>query len=301
MTWRHFSGRTPAQGWMKRTFAGRCGAWGLGLATAGLCAAASAQVAEPAPAGKAPADTATPPRPEIEGAIGLLIHRSPAYPGAQDAKVSVNPAGFLRWGRFTLTGAGGFTTRRDDDVERGLGAELVTRPNLRVKLSLRYDKGRSAGDSPRLAGLGDIPRTVRARLSAQWQHEAWRVGVGISADGLNRGGGYFADLSVSHQWSLAPGSQITLSAGLSGAGDRYMQLWHGVTPEQSQSSGLPVFQVREGLRDVSLGLLWRREFSPRWAGFAGVSTSRMIGPAVDSPLTLQPSSVSASSGWVWRF
>jgi MipA family protein len=289
---------------MKRAFAGRWPSWGAGLAAAGLCAAASAQVSEPAPTPAAEpvaAPTPTPPRREIEGAIGLLIHRSPAYPGARDTNVRVNPAGFLRWGRFTLTGAGGFTTRRNDEVDRGLGAELVTRPNLRVKLSLRYDNGRSDDDSPRLAGLGDIPRTVRARLSAQWQHEAWRVGAGISADALKRGGGYFADLSVSHQWNLAPGSQITLSAGLSGAGDRYMQLWHGVTPEQSQRSGLPVFQVGEGLRDLSLGLVWRREFSPRWAGFAGVSASRMVGPAVDSPLTLQPSSVSASSGLVWRF
>lgn len=289
---------------MKRRFAGRWKFWGWGLAAAGLCAAASAQVAEPAARGAAemPAEpSATAARSEVEGAIGLLIHQSPAYPGAQDMRVRINPAGFLRWGRFTLTGAGGFTTRRNDEVVRGLGAELVSRPNLRVKLSLRYDGGRSEGDSPRLAGLGDIRQTARARLAAEWQHEAWRVGAGISVDALKRGGGYFADLSVSHQWNLAADSQITLSAGLSGAGDRYMQLWHGVTAEQSLRSGLPVFQVGEGLRDGSLGLVWRREFSPRWAGFAGVSASRMIGPAVDSPLTQTLSSVSASSGLVWRF
>jgi hypothetical protein len=80
------------------------------------------------------------------------MHHNASYPGAADFTTKFNPAGFLRWGRFTITGAGGFTTRRQDDVERGLEAEVVRRPDLRVGLALRFDNGRSEGDSPRLAG-----------------------------------------------------------------------------------------------------------------------------------------------------
>ena len=251
---------------------------------------------------RAPTKVTAVPRSELEGAIGLLLHYNPAYPGASDYKLHVNPAGFLRWGRFTISGAGGFTTRRSDEVERGLGIELVQRTQVQVKLGLRFDNGRSESASPRLAGLGDIRKTVRARLSARWDiDEHWQANAGVSTDVLNRVGGYVVDLSLARQWRLSHASQLTVSAGLSGAGDRYMQAWHGVTPEQSAASGLPVYRAAEGLRDMNLSAVWRKELSPRWAGYLGLAGSRLLGPALDSPLTLKTSAWLASGALVWRF
>lgn len=237
-----------------------------------------------------------------EGAVGLVVGHGPAYPGAADESTKLTPAGFLRWGRFTLTGAGGFTTRRQDDVERGLGAELVRQPRLRVRLGLRMDNGRRESDSPRLAGLGEIERTLRARLSAQWEvAEHWRLGAGLSVDALNRGGGYLVDLSLAREFMLPHDATLTVSAALVGAGDRYMQAWHGITPEQSRRSGLPVHTAAEGLRQVQFGAVWRAELAHRWAGFAGLGVTQLVGPASDSPLTERATGVHGSAGLVWRF
>jgi outer membrane scaffolding protein for murein synthesis (MipA/OmpV family) len=241
-------------------------------------------------------------RPEIEGAIGPILRFSPVYPGASDYKAQLTPAGFIRWGRFTLSGAGGFTTQRRDEVERGLGIDLVRSTAVHLKLGLRFDNGRSESDSPRLAGLGDIRRTVRVRLAARWEiNDDWQAAAGISTDALNRVGGYLVDISLARHWHLSQGSLFTLSAGLSGAGDRYLQTWHGVTAEQSAASGLPVYRISEGLRDANLSAVWRREFSPRWAGFVGLAGSRMLGSTVDSPLTLKTQAWLASGALVWRF
>jgi MltA-interacting protein MipA len=110
---------------------------------------------------------AAPAADKFEGVLGLVLHYGPAFSGSSDFKLKPELAGFLRYGRFTVTGAGGFTTRRQDDLERGLDTELVRRDDLRVNLSLRCDRGRSEAVGGQLAGMGDIRPTVRAR-DPQW-------------------------------------------------------------------------------------------------------------------------------------
>jgi outer membrane scaffolding protein for murein synthesis (MipA/OmpV family) len=265
-----------------------------------LTAVSAAQASEVTPL----SEPATPREEKFEGAVGLILTHKPTYLGSSTYETQPVPAGFLRWGRITITGAGGFTTKRKDDVERGLGAELVRREHLRMSLNLRYDNGRSDGDSPELAGMGDIKRTVRARLSVRWNiDDNWQFTSGLSVDTLNRVGGYLVDATLVRQWQLAPRTIGRLGVGLTAASDRYMQAWHGVTPEQSVRTGYPVFSVPEGLRlrDVSVSGVLRHEFTPRWAGFAGLSHTRVLGPAADSPLTGKVGDAVASAGLVWRF
>lgn len=268
--------------------------WLAGALVAGLAQAAD----------DAPAPPPAPKEEKIEGAIGLIINHKPKFPGSSDFETKPVPAGFLRWGRITITGAGGFTTKRKDEVERGLGAELIRREDLRMSLNLRYDNGRAESDSPDLAGMGDIKRTVRAKMSLRWYvDENWQFTSGISVDALNRVGGYLVDATLARQWQVAPKTTWHLGVGLTAASDRYMQAWHGVTPEQSARSGYAVYMVPEGLkmRDVSVSGVLRTEFTPRWAGFGGFAYSHVLGPAADSPLTKQVSVGTLSAGLVWRF
>lgn len=275
---------------------------GLGasvLAWAAGEAPASATAAQAAPA---PDQTVEKSADKFEGAIGLLMAYKPAYSGASDFKVKPEIAGFLRYGRFTVTGAGGFTTKRQDDVERGLDAELVRRDDLRMSLSLRVDSGRQDSASPALTGMGDIRPTVRARVSLRWNvAENWQVGLGSSVDALNRVGGYMVEAGVSYTIPIDAQQRVILSAGVSGAGDRYMQAWYGVTAAQSAASGYPVYTPREGLKDAGLGVTWRTELGPQWAAFAGASMSRLLGGAADSPLTRRATGWSMQAALVRRF
>jgi outer membrane protein len=240
--------------------------------------------------------------PMWEGAIGLVAHRGASYAGSSDFSTSLRPGGFIRWGRYTLTGAGGFTTRRQTEVERGFGAEVLRRENLRVSLNLRLDGGRSQADSPQLAGMGNVPSTLRARLGANWDAApGWRVTGSVSADVLNRVGGLVADAGVSHQWDFGHGRLLTAGAGLSVADGGYMQAWHGVTSEQSLRSGYPVYEAGGGLRGVSTSLTYRHEFGPALSGYVGVDASRLLGSPARSPLTRQPLAAGASAGLAWRF
>jgi len=271
--------------------------WLLLVPLAVTCAAQAQTV----PAADA-APPSSPPEEKVEGAIGLLINHSPSFPGAGDFKTRFRPAGFVRYGRWTITGAGGFTTKRKDEVERGLGAQLVKRDDLHVSLALRFDDGRLETDSPFLAGMGKVRKTVRGRLVTRWDIDRdWQLGAGVSTDLLGHDGGSFADVTLARRWVLTPATFWTLGTGLSVADARYMQTWHGVTAAQSATSGHPIYTPGGGLRDAFVNGVLRSEFAHRWAGFGGFAYSRTLGPAADSPLTRQKGSWQLSGGVVWRF
>jgi MipA family protein len=245
-------------------------------------------------------------RAQVEGAVGLVARYAPSYPGARDFSWKATPAGFVRWGRYTITGAGGFTTARNEEVERGVGAELLRSKTFQARLGLRLDSGRSESASPSLVGVGSLRSTVRVRLAGRWlldetPAQTTSVTAAVSTDVLGRGNGSTLELALGRDWRLPDRYRLSLFTGV-GAGDaRYMQAWHGVTASQSQTSGLPVYAAGAGLRQISLGTQLRRELTPQWSGFVSAGASRLLGSAADSPLTLQRDAWSVQAGLVWRF
>jgi hypothetical protein len=79
-----------------------------------------------------------------------------------------------------------------------------------VNLNLRLDGGRTQSDSPQLAGMGDVPSTLRARLGANWDTAPdWRFTASVSADMLGRVGGLVGDVGLSHRWDFGHGRAAT--------------------------------------------------------------------------------------------
>lgn len=261
-----------------------------------LCAAgAGARAAEDADAVGVPAVA-------WEGAIGLVTHYRPEYAGADRRVLRATPVVFLRYGRFTVTNASGFVTRRSDDVVRGLGVDVLQGERLSVKLSLRIDRGREEDTSRELAGLGDIPPTIRARLMANWRLPGpWRAGASWSVDALGRGGGNLGDVSLGWEQRLGSSAQLGVGLSLALAGDRYMQTYYGVSEAQAASTGLPVYKPGAGLRDVTTSINLRQHLGPEWTALASLAASRQLGPAAASPLTRQRNGWSASLAAARRF
>ncbi len=238
-----------------------------------------------------------------EGALGMITSYAPTYQGASKDKLKLHPGFFLRYGRFTITNASGFVTRRADDVSRGLGVDL-SRPesNLRMNLALRFDAGRTEGTDPALAGLGDVKPTVRARFTAGWRLEdGWRTGFSWSVDAFGRGGGNFGDVNVGREIRLSPHTVWNVGVSLSAAGDRYMQTYYGVNEEQAARTGYRVYEPGAGLRDIAVATSFRTELSDRWLLLGGAGASRLVGPPVDSPITQKLNGWGMNVGLAWRF
>lgn len=241
-------------------------------------------------------------RREWEGAIGLNLSHRPEYSGAGLHVTKASPAFYLRWGRFSLTNASGFISRRSEDVVRGLGLDLADTGRLRASLALRVDQGRGEGGSEALAGTGDIKPTVRLRLNLGWKLDGpWRLGGSWSVDAFGRGGGHTGDISLGWEQPLDPRTRLTVNLSLAAAGDRYMQTWYGITPEQSARSGYAVYTPPAGWRDVTLGASLRRDLGDRWVWQAAGQLAQLLGPAADSPLTRRTTTWGVGTGLVWRF
>lgn len=240
---------------------------------------------------------------KLEGAVGLVLGWSPAFVGSSDVALKPQLAGFVRYGRITITGTGGFTTRSNDEVQRGVAAELVQGKDWRINLSARYDHGRRESDSTQLRGLGNVRQTVRARMGMRWSPDPhWALTAGANLDVLGRVGGTVVDVGMSRHWLVSPSSRVIVSASVAGASRRYMQAWHGVSEEQSQASGYPRYDAGMGLRDVGASLTWRTSFDDnRWAAFVGVSAKRLVGPAASSPFTTQRAGWGLGAGMARKF
>lgn len=237
-----------------------------------------------------------------EGALGLVTGYAPAYLGSDDYNVKLRPAFYLRYGRFTVTNGAGFVTRRADQVERGLGADLVLKDTVKLTLAGRVDGGRDESDSPALHGMGDIDPTIRARLSASWRPQPlWLLNAAFSIDALGRGQGTVGEVSFARQVPLSPDTVWTWGGSVSMGDKSYMQAWYGVTPAQAVGSGYAVYTPGAALRDVALSTGIRSDFAHDWVGFVNVGVSQALSAVKNSPLTFQPLGWGISTGLAWRF
>jgi outer membrane scaffolding protein for murein synthesis (MipA/OmpV family) len=240
--------------------------------------------------------------PHWEGAMGLLLAHRPAFSGADTSLTKITPGFFLRRGRFSITNASGFVTRRADDVSRGIGVDLFPRSRVKAGIGLRWDKGRREDRSEALRGLGDIRPTARARFSLGVPFGTqFRLGLGVNGDLFGRGGGYVSDMNLGWDRQLTPATVITAALGASFAGDRYLQTWYGITPEQSQRSGRPVYEPAAGWRDAYASLGVRTELSRDWLLIGGLGANRLLGPAARSPLVTSRWGWGLNGGLAWRF
>jgi outer membrane protein len=205
-------------------------------------------------------------------------------------------------GRFRVGSGAGWAARRQDTEIRGLGIDLAHSDAFDLSLGLRSDSGRSDDSSPALAGMGDVKRTIRARIGATWRFAPdWALSANWTVDAFNRGGGNLIDAKLQHERTLSPRLHLTSGMSLSAGGPRYMQTYHGVTAEQSAATGYPEYKPGTSLRDLQLFTSLRVDIGDDWVGVLGIGFTRTLGDVTDSPLTTRPNAFSLSTGIGWRF
>lgn len=238
----------------------------------------------------------------ITGALTLIGQYGPDYLGAKDSGASVRPGLYLRWGRVSVSSGAGWAARRQDTEIRGLGIDLARSDAFDLSLGLRSDSGRSEDSSPALAGMGDVKRTIRARIGATWRFAPhWALSASWTVDAFDRGGGNLIETKVQHERTLSPRLHLTSGVSLNAGGPRYMQTYHGVTAEQSARTGYPEYRPGTSLRDLQLFTSLRADIADDWVGVVGVGLTRTLAAVTDSPLTTRPNAFSLSAGIGWRF
>lgn len=238
----------------------------------------------------------------LSGAVTGVMLWGPKYKGSARSDFAFRPGLLIRYGRVTVSSGAGFAARREDADRRGLGIDLAHSDVFDLSLGLRLDNGRDETDSPELAGMGEVKRTVRLRIGGSWQFaRGWQLAGNWTVDAFNRGGGNVADARIQYEWQATPRLTLTSTASVTIAGPRYMKTWFGVDEEQSARSGYPVYDPGFGVREVGFLLNARAEIGEHWVFVGGPGYTRLLGPAAKSPIARQRSSWSASAGVGYRF
>jgi MipA family protein len=253
--------------------------------TTDVTASEPAKASEPAPAGL--------PLPRLFNyTLGFALINSPTYLGASDTRFKVRPFFAVQYGRFSIA-----DSRATAITDFGVGASyaLLDQPTWKASVGLRVDNGRKSGDSANLAGLPDIERTLRGRVSATWTPiPRWALSASTQTDLLGRKGGTVLSLGASHTVPIDERQRLSFSAGTSFGDATYMNSYFGVDNKSALASGRTAFVPGMGIRDAGVGASHNFRISHRWFLMSSVGASRLLGDAGKSPTTLKKNQVTAS-------
>ena len=184
-------------------------------------------------------------------ALGLKLKTRELANGHTD--LALRPVLGVRYGRWRLGHATGdeWLTFSGYRKESNLAYQLRDDERLKVALSLRVQ---NLQDNSSFDGFSSGKNTLRARVSANYQlNKRWSVGTDVTQDLMDRGDGTTLSVGASYGLPLSERSaQLRLLPPPPGG-------WHS------------------GLGSVGLGMSYRYAFTPQWAWFGSVGSSRHLG------------------------
>jgi outer membrane scaffolding protein for murein synthesis (MipA/OmpV family) len=180
--------------------------------------------------------------PKWQFIAGLSSEILPKYDGASRYHVLGGPMFDIRYKDLAFLATG-----------EGLGVNFISNNYTRIGFAITYDLGRSRSLSHELNRLSDIDPTPEAKLFGEAVIFPFviRADIRRSMGGYNGWAGDFSAYMPIAGWK----KRLFVFAGPSIMfGDRnYMTRYFGITPAESQASGLPVFSPGGGAKSVSLG------------------------------------------------
>lgn len=224
--------------------------------------------------------------------VGVGAMSVPTYDGSDDGHII--PAA----GATGEVGGIGFTLRGPslslDFIRDKPGSDVGFRFGPQVRL--RSNRHGKVGD-PVVAALGKLDNVIEAgfRVGMSFDDVISRedgLSVGVSArwDVSGKGAGRVVTPSASYLLPVSRAQAFGFLASMQFMDGQYADYNYAVTPEGAAVSGLPVFDAKGGLREVSFGVATARDLSGDFldGGFAiggGLMYSRLFGSAAKTPIT----------------
>ncbi len=236
--------------------------------------------------------------------LGASLFNAPEYSGARHSEARLRPVWAYQHGRFRVSTsrAGGLLGFGGEAGGSGASAELISGERIKLGLALRVDGGRSSGDSPRLAGLPDVRRTLRGRLYAGYAlNRQWSVSAGLSQDLMGRGGGATLGLGLGYRARLGERSEWSAGAGINIGDRRHLRSYYGISAQAAESSGLARYRPGASASDLHAGLGLTTALGPHWVAFASLGVSQLLADAAASPLTERERGFTGAVGLAYRW
>ena len=229
------------------------------------------------------------PLPKWQATIGPAFEVRPDYEGASTYRIEPGAAIDLRYRDLLFLSDG-----------EGIGINLLSSRDYRAGVAVSYDLGRNEHDSSRLHGLGDISWAPEPKLFG----ELVLFPVVLRADIRRAIGGHDGWIGDLGAYMPVAGSKefvVFVGPSVTFADETYMRRYFGISPEQSQRSGLPVHRAGAGIKQSGLGISGDWFFADHWLIAGEFATERLLGGAANSPITQDKWQLGLSFTLSYRF
>jgi MipA family protein len=204
-------------------------------------------------------------------ALGGGLAVAPNFQGSDKYRLRPVPFAAASYGRFFL----GFG---------GLGVNLVRQSGWRLGALLSYGGGRREDVDARLAGMGDIDRTLNAGVYAVNFTSGFLTRAVVHTDAGGEGHGTLARLDVMRRFRVDEKLGFFAGPGITWGSRQHNQTFFGVTDEQSMRSGLPAHEAGSGINSLRFTAGTGYRINPNWRVIGSLSAARLSGDAGASPI-----------------
>jgi outer membrane scaffolding protein for murein synthesis (MipA/OmpV family) len=204
-------------------------------------------------------------------ALGAGLGAGPNFQGSDKYRVRPAPFVFAGYGRFFV----GFG---------GAGINLYRAPGWGFGAIVSPSGGRKEDVDQRLAGLGDVDRTVNFGLYGVTFTRRFLTRAVFYTDVGGEGQGSFARLDVLARFRVDERTRFFAGPGLGWGSRQYTQTYFGVTGEQAARSGFPEFQAGAGVNNLRFTAGANYRFATNWNLISSLTASRLSGHAGSSPI-----------------
>lgn len=246
-------------------------------------------------------------------AIGIVADYGPTYSGSPHFGFSQSIGAQFTWRGYTISSASVARASASVGDSRntggtGLSGPLVRRNRFAFGYGASINKGRSVSDEDRAIGLKSLPATVYGRLRMRYYLDdnvtltATLVGDVLGQQNnveLPMGIGWTRALPT--PWSMPGKMALVLDAGLNISNRSSMNNTYGIGPEESASSGLPLYRPKAGVREFAGSATIIYEPTSRWVFVTRVGLVKLVGEAASSPLVTRTWQPSMFFGFARRF
>jgi outer membrane protein len=221
-------------------------------------------------------------------ALGLGAALAPTFHGSNGYRMRPAPFVFAGYGRFFI----GFG---------GLGVNLYRAPGWGFGAIISPSQGRKEDADPRLAGLGDVDRTVNVGVYGVTYTRRFLTRAILYTDAGGEGQGSNARLDVLARFRVDERVRFFAGPGLSWGSRQYTQTFFGIGDEQAARSGFPVFQPGAGVNNLRLTTGANYRLTPDWNLIGSLTASRLSGHAADSPIVETRAQLAAFVSAIYLF
>ena len=183
----------------------------------------------------------------------------------------------------------------------GVGVNLIHGNYYRAGVALAFDPGREHNAATRLSGTGNIDPAPEPKIFAQFAI----VPVVFTFDVRYRATsqqGFVGDVGVYMPVIGTKSVQVFVGPSVTLADDRYMNAYFGVSPRHAAPhSQFHTCEAHGGLKNANFGLTALYHFTDHWFVDVDAGIERLLGSAVESPLTQTKWGIGANASIAYTF